>query len=263
MNIISVGDEVISLRYFTLLVSKIPYIDSHKSFMNPFEALQYAQSTTVDVAFLDIELPGMSGIDLAKALKEINSETKIVFVTRYSQYALDAFGVEAMGYVLKPYSQEDIEREISKALRSITEKSANSVQIKTFGDFKVFINDQQIIFKWAKTKELLAILIDRKGAYVSSDEMIAILFENQPITDSIKSYYRNIRCNLNAILKENNAEEIFLQSRGYCSINRSKIDCDYFDYLQDKPSAKALFKGEYMNGYSWAKSTLEKLMNNA
>lgn len=261
MNIISVDDEVISLRYFTLLVSKIPYVDSHKSFINPHEAIHYAQSTNVDVAFLDIELPGMSGIDLAKTLKDINPNTSIVFVTGYSQYALDAFGVEAIGYVLKPYSQEDIEREISKAQRSMTEKSANNVQIKTFGTFEVYIDNQPIVFKWAKTKELLAILVDHKGAYVASDDMIAILFENQPITDSIKSYYRNIRCNLNAILKEYDAEDIFLQSRGGCSINRTKIDCDYFEYLQDKPSSKALFKGEYMNGYSWAEATREKLRN--
>lgn len=113
MNIIVVDDEPLALRGIARLVREAGEAGEVQEFSLPRTALAFAREHLVDVAFLDIEMPGMSGIELAKALKDRNPDTHIVFVTSYEQYALDAFAVRATGYLLKPARLEDVRRELT------------------------------------------------------------------------------------------------------------------------------------------------------
>ena len=79
----------------------------------PGRALEYAESAPVDVAFLDIELGSMSGLVLAKKLKDLCPEIHIIFVTSHEQYAVKAFQLHATGYLMKPATAEDIRRELT------------------------------------------------------------------------------------------------------------------------------------------------------
>lgn len=76
------------------------------------EAVEYAKSNRVVLAFLDIELRGMSGLDLCKRLLEINSHTNIIFLTAYSEYSLDAWNTGASGFMLKPITIEGIKNQL-------------------------------------------------------------------------------------------------------------------------------------------------------
>lgn len=79
-------------------------------FIDPVEALQYAQSNRIDFAFCDIEMGPVSGLDVCRQLLEINSHTNVAFLTAHKQYAFDAWEVGACGFLLKPLAVEDIDK---------------------------------------------------------------------------------------------------------------------------------------------------------
>ncbi len=81
-------------------------------FTRPSEAIEYAKSNRVALAFLDIELGTTSGFDICKTLLEINPRTNIVFVTAYSNYSLDAWSTGASGFMLKPITPEDVRNQL-------------------------------------------------------------------------------------------------------------------------------------------------------
>ena len=115
MKVIYVDDETALLDNFRMTVEGLSMVEELNLFRKSEEALKWAQDHPVEVAFLDIQMPGINGIELAKRLKGIDRNIRIVFVTAYEQYALEAFGVDAIGYLLKPYFREDVEKELEKA----------------------------------------------------------------------------------------------------------------------------------------------------
>lgn len=146
------------------------------SFRWPEDALEVAKEQPADVAFLDIQMGGMTGLQLAVELKKIKPDIHIIFVTGYSQYAVDAFAIHATGYLLKPVEQKDVERELTFLYGPSISK--RRIQIKTFGGFELFVDGQPVRFDRTKAKELLAYLVDRRGSSVTSGEAYAALFED-------------------------------------------------------------------------------------
>lgn len=146
------------------------------SFSWPEDALEAARKQPVDVAFLDIQMGGMSGLQLAARLKKMKPDMHIIFVTAYSQYAVDAFAVHATGYLLKPAVRDDVERELTFLYDAA--KAARRIQIKTFGGFDLYVDGRPVTFGRTKAKELLACLVDRRGLSVTTGEACAVLFED-------------------------------------------------------------------------------------
>lgn len=102
MRIIAVDDERLALEALvSSIVKAVPDAAVH-GFRDPAEAMDFLRSHICDVAFLDIRMRGISGLELARRIKELHGSTNIVFVTGYSEYALDAFRVYASDYLLKP-----------------------------------------------------------------------------------------------------------------------------------------------------------------
>ena len=111
MKVICVDDERLLMEYTVAMCLKIDGIDEAKGFTQPREALQWLSHERVDAALLDIDMPGMNGIELAAAIKEKWPDTAILFLTGYPQYALDAFRVHANCYLLKPVKKQKLEEE--------------------------------------------------------------------------------------------------------------------------------------------------------
>ena len=108
MIVMYVDDERPALENFKFTIDKFNDVDELVMFQDGELALEYAKLNRIDIAFLDMQMPGIHGLDLAVKLHEIDSDIRIVFVTAYSKYALDAWNVDAAGYLMKPYMIEDL-----------------------------------------------------------------------------------------------------------------------------------------------------------
>lgn len=212
-----------------------------------------------DVAFLDIEMPGMSGLELAKRIKDRSPKTNIVFVTGFRQYAAEAAQLRMSGYVMKPVSAEKIRAELEDLRHPIEYKSDKRVRVQCFGHFEVFVDEKPLSFRYSKTKELFAYLIDRKGAAVHADELIAVLWEDKPVSVSLRNQLRNSIHDLTRTLKSVGAGAVLLKTQRSFSIDVSQVDCDYYQFLQAQSSAVNTYGGEYMSQYSWPEMTIAAL----
>ena len=220
------------------------------SFNNPLVALEAVKQVKIDVAFLDIEMGGMNGVELGKRLKQLNPNINIIFVTGYDQYAIDAYSMHASGYLTKPVSVERIKAELSNLRYPMPEgNDANRLKAQCFGQFEVFYNNKPVKFARSKTKEMLAYLIDKRGAMVSVKELSQALFGEDK-----GSYIRNLVADLTQALKELNIEEVFVKRFNSYGVDSSLISCDYYDYLKGEPYAVKAYRGSYMEQYSWKKS---------
>ena len=129
-------------------------------FSSPSRALEQARTEPFDAAFLDIEMGGANGLALAKQLKDLQPDLHIIFVTGYEKYAVSAFAIHASGYLLKPVDSGDLKRELTFLYGDTP--ASRPIQVHTFGGFEVCVNGKPLVFNRAKSKELLACLIDRR-----------------------------------------------------------------------------------------------------
>ena len=155
MNVIAVDDEFFALNDLTEVLNEcIPNADI-KSFTSADAAISFAKKNKTDIAFLDIEMDNTTGIQLASQLLKINERINIIFVTGYSEYALEAFSVYASGYILKPAEKKSVLAAMSK-LRYPVENARPCVKVKTFSNFEVYVDGMPLHFPRAKSKELFA-----------------------------------------------------------------------------------------------------------
>ena len=254
MRIIAVDDEKIALESLSDAIKAIVTEDEVVSFRYPEDALDYAKENVCDIAFLDVEMAGMSGVDLASELKKYNSEINIVFCTGYGNYRDAAFDLHASGYLMKPITPEKVKRELENLRRPIFEK--RRLKVQTFGNFEAYIDGKPLDFKYRRTKELLAYLIDRAGAMCTVGEIIGILFEDE---GGREDYFQKLRRDLLSTLEDAGCESAIVHKRGMLGVVVSEIQCDYYDCLSNKKDFASCYFGEYMAQYSFAEYTNAQL----
>ena len=214
-------------------------------------ALKAAKEAPFDIAFCDVEMPEMNGIQLAKRLKKNHPEMNIIFSTAYPQYTGDAMKLHASGYINKPVTAEKVRSEL-KDLRHPIEDEDKGLRVQTFGNFEVFYNGEPLNFKYSKTKELFAYLVDRNCAMVDSGEIQSTLWEDDK---DRTSYYMQLRKDLMDTLRSIGEEDAVVSVRGGIGLLSQKVRCDFFDYLAGNPKGINAYHGEYMSQYSWAEYT--------
>lgn len=139
---------------------------------------------------------------------------------------------------------------------------AGAVTIRTFGYFDVFVDDKAVAFRNKKSKELFALLVDRKGGFVTSEEAISFLWEDDPVNSVTLSRYRKVALRLKNTLEEYGIADVVEVVDGKRRIDTEKVQCDLYDYLSGKEEHSSLFKGSYLSNYSWGETTLAELMGN-
>ncbi len=251
MRILAVDDESLALRNLIKCLKQV-FVDAEiVSYNSPFQALDYVKSNPVDIAFLDIKMTGMNGVDLARKIKDTNSKTDIVFSTGFDEYGIDAFKLGASDYLLKPITVDKIQHAIENLRNAkITAQASSRVVIRCFGNFEVFIDGQIVHFKRQKSKELLAYLVNRKGASSNRNEIMAVIFDQDD-----PNYYTVAKKALLDTLKEYKCEDILINEWNQFAIDKSKVSCDYFDFLDGASAAVNAYHGEYMSQYPWAEET--------
>lgn len=151
----------------------------------------------------------------------------------------------------------NVESTLSPAKKSLTEN--RTVSVRTFGYFDVFVGDQPISFRNKKAQELFAILVDRKGGFVSSQEAIGYLWEDETVNTVTLARYRKVALRLKNTLEEYGISDVVESVDGNRRIVPERIECDLYNYLSDKQEYANLFKGSYLTNYSWGETTLAEL----
>ena len=154
------------------------------------------------------------------------------------------------------YQVEDTETDRKKNL-----PENRTVTIRTFGYFDVFVGDKPIAFRNKKSKELLALLVDRRGGYVTSEEAIGFLWEDEPANTVTMSRYRKVALRLKNTLEEYGISDIVEAVDGKRRIVMEKVQCDLYQYCTGREEYAGLFRGSYLTNYSWGETTLGELSN--
>lgn len=265
MITIAVDDNINVAKEIVKMMGEIDAEGEHTAYSDTKMALEYVKDKLPDVAWLDIEMPGISGLELATEIKKLSPKTNIIFVTGHEKFAYQSFKLHASGFVLKPVQKEDIIRELDNLRNPIERNDDNGIlRIQCFGNFEAFDrHGNPVIFQRSKSKELFAYLIDRRGALCTNNELCAILFGDRVNDNSLKSQFRLYFSKLKQDLGKVGAEDIIVKAWNSCGIDTSKIDCDYYNYLKGDTYALNSFQGEYMSQYSWAEMTLGEIIMNS
>ena len=263
MKIILVDDEPLVLEELRYLCDGLPGVELCGAFSDPARVLAYGQAHPVDFAFLDIQMPGMTGLELLKRLRVYHQDLQAAFVTAYDQYALEAYREDACDYLLKPFDKDAVCRALDKARRLLGETQNSNVEIHTFGRFDLFCGGKAVDFKSRKAKELLALLVARAGGTVDMDFAIDALWESESFEERVKVKFRKACMSLRDALREEGLLDLFQAHRGRLCLNRTGVSCDYFRLLDGDPAAARQFHGAFMSDYSWSEPYLPDLEQRA
>lgn len=276
-NAIIVDDERPALDILRLLLEKTGQICVVGAFMSAADAIAEMQSLKPDVAFLDIEMSDMSGLELAEKIIDTGIDIEIVFVTAYDKYALEAFRVNAIDYILKPFSSDDIARAITrlkkvKPLPAVSQMPADKGRIYCFGRLSVYGAGCRETVKWrtSKTEELFAFMLQNLNSEVAKWKITQVLWpeceaEKQLNTNLYTTVYKVKKTLLSANIQ---FSFTFINGRYKLELPDVYIDASEFKTITDAEiavsetsierykKALSLYKGNYLeeNEYFWSQS---------
>ena len=259
LKTILVDDELWMLQQFREECSGLSEIEIVGEFSFAQDALDYAQDNPVEFALLDIEMPGMNGIELAKELRKLYPEMIVVFVTGHLEYLSDFIDMKADYYVLKPYGKEEV-RDVLERARLYAARLKKRVVITTFGPFTVFVDDKPLHFSSSKAKELFALLVQKQGAVLTPQEALDCIWEGREYDKGDTSVYRVTLTRLRDILSDAGIGDILQSTPRGRYLDVRKYSCDLNDFINGDEEARRRFNGQYLPEYSWGESTLAQLI---
>ena len=252
MKVVCVDDAALIVEHTVSQCRELKHVEDVVGFTSGTEALEYLKEHPVDVALLDIDMPDMNGLTLAARIKEILPDCAVIFLTAYSEYALEAFSLHASGYLMKPVSKEKLEEEIAYAFSGRRSLPTSHITVRTFGTFDILVDGETVSFGRSKSKELLAYLIDRNGSSIKRADAFAVLWEDGVYDYSMQKQLDVIIRSLRSTLKEYGIADIFELKRSTMRIRPEMLDCDLYRFLSGDTDAVSTYRGEYMTQYSWA-----------
>ena len=156
LKCIAIDDEPLALRQLTSYISKLPYLDLVAKFNNALEAQQMLAGKKVDLIFVDINMPDLNGVDFVRALID---RPMVIFTTAYSEYAVEGFKLDAVDYLLKPFSFADFSRAAAKA-NSLYELRQGRLPAQPDSDSEATPKDREYISVKADYKVSLVRIAD-------------------------------------------------------------------------------------------------------
>ena len=255
MRILCLDDEELALQMLEMCVKKAKPEAEVWSFDDQDALLEDAEESGCDVAFLDIHMRGMNGVEVAKRLKDINPKMNIIFVTGFSEYKADAMDMKASGYIMKPVTVEEVKEELDNLrfqIGMVPKKNA-LLRVQCFGNFDVFLpNGDHVKFERSKAKEVFAYLVSRHGSSCTTKELFAVIFEDQPYEDKLQNLLQTYIYSMIKSLKAVGAESAVVRSYNALAVNPDVLDCDYYRFKELDAGAVNAYECEFMSQYPWA-----------
>lgn len=236
LSAVIVDDEIPVLNLLKMFLKRTEKVNVLEAFTDPTEALKNIFDIKPDVVFLDIEMPEINGLELANCLIEQNDELMVVFVTGYNQYALEAFQVNALDYILKPVNSDRIEKCVSRLMKLRIPKVEEKVDMRQpriccFGDFEVHGNNGVIKWPTRKVEEMLAYFIFHRDCNINGMELGEILWpEGEP--DKIKANFDTSLFRLRKTIKQNGLPIEITSKKGGKGIYRCNLNELSTDFIE-------------------------------
>lgn len=289
MKIMLIDDEKLALMQLELMLNQSfgELVNEIESFQLVSEALDYIPSFKPDIVFLDIHMPEMSGIVAAEKIQQLCTTSTIVFVTAYDQFAIQAFELNALDYLLKPVMQSRLDKTVQRIKERLmiepvqlrSEKPLHQ-KIYCFNKIRFQLNEQAHVYpKWrtAKAQELFAFLIHHRGEYVSKYKIINMftpeIDKKRGLTQLYTIIYQIRRClkeaGINLVIENDSIQE------SYClRIENTVLDFEEWeqklrqlnreatDFYIHLESLVLSYEGNYMGEYDypWADGERERLL---
>lgn len=172
---IIVDDETASHDNIKDYASNLTYLSFQKSCYNAFEALEYLNKHSIDLIFLDINMPKLSGLEF---LKTLSNPPKIIITTAYEEFALVGYEFNIDDYLLKPFNFSRFVKSVSKVSDALTNKSISIQNSETTEDAKIFIKEDKKYYQ-IKLKDIL--FIEAYGNYVKINMVDRIIVSHQTL----------------------------------------------------------------------------------
>ncbi|WP_176706718.1 response regulator [Paenibacillus hemerocallicola] len=248
-----VDDERRALEMLEMMLLEIGGIEIVGRSGNPFEALEQIRDLKPDAVFLDIEMPGMGGIELAERLRSDVAALTIVFVTAYDKFAIGAFEQGAIDYLLKPLEEARLLKTVERIRRSTRldaaggtgpdEQAPPSLNIRLLGGLEVSDELQGArIWRTAKPRELFVFLLLHSAGGVHRDDIIDRLWGDVDYAKA-KIYLHTCISYLRADFRKLGFANIVEYKEEKYMLSREGVDCDYFSLRQSLLAARALLEG--------------------
>ncbi|GCD09017.1 response regulator [Clostridium tagluense] len=265
IRIAAVDDEMHVLERFERMVLEVVELELCGLFETGEQLLSYLKEHPLDAVFLDIEMPDVNGLQLSQQILNINENIDIIFVTAFNQYAVEAFELEAMDYIMKPLTEERLAKTVSRLLKpKSTVRSSGKPFIQCFGDFEVFQSGEVLPFKNSKAKEVLAFLIHKNGVPVNWEKVADAVWPDYNSEKAQTNFHANTYL-LRKRLAEIGISQILESGRGNYRIVTEGVSCDLYQ-LEEMIKGNKIKRNEhcpllqqftqkgYMeeSGYSWA-----------
>ena len=213
MITLSVDDQKEVTNLMKKMLTNIDPKGTHMTAANMDEAFRLL-SDEVQIIFLDIEMPGLGGIEAADLLQKRYQKLNVVFVTGHPEYSFPAHGVHPSGFLAKPVDEQDILREL-KHLRFPIEAVKSPLRVRC-SPFAVFVGDKLFDFKSDRTIELFAYLVYRNGAFCTNGELLAVMWQGN--TDK-QGRLRQLIMDMRECLKGIGAEDVVIKKYGKVGLN--------------------------------------------
>ena len=234
MRVFLIDDEQPSLDELVWRLRKYPDIEIAGIFTDPASALEAAEEGRLDAAFLDIDMPGLTGLELALEIQAQYPSVVVIFVTAHAQYALEAYRSFPLDFLLKPVKEARLDETIEhlRAQHKLLNRAyapESRVRIRCFGAFELLVAEA---VKWRthRVRELFLYLIDRRGAAPTKEEMLDALFEGRSDKAAVNNLYMTIY-RLRNLLSELDAEGKCVRMANDYSLIVAPGVCDYTDFM--------------------------------
>lgn len=278
MRAILVDDESLALRDLERQLLKIGGVDIAGCCQDPFTALRMAAELGPDVVFLDIEMPGMTGIETAEKLHAVLPDAHIVFVTAYDEYAVKAFELNAVDYLLKPLQSERLRTTIARLAGYGTGNNQTAGPKSSpplLGCFhSLQYEGQPLSWRTVKAQELFAYLLHQRGRQVRKEELLELLWAESGQKNGMTQMYTAIYQVRKTLQAGGIDVEVVSTEKCYMlDLKATQLDADEWERAVHETAAPSedtlpahkrlleLYRGDYFANYDylWAENERERL----
>lgn len=277
IRVLLVDDEEDALDLLEILLGQIGGVQVVGRYVNPLLAMEAMVRSPVDAVFLDNQMPGMKGMEAARAIRQTLPQIPIVFTTAYAEYAVEAFEIQSTDYLLKPFTVDRLQNAVARIKQSMSESGAQTRRnesslpaIQCLGGFRIHLpgeGNRMLSWRTKKARELCAFLIHHEGKPAATAAIIEYLWPGYDLNKA-KTYLYTCMSYLRKSLADHNIPIVVHKvDQGFYAVwDGLEVDVTVFERLLNGALAdeeknerlydkvNRIYQGDYMEAcdFSWA-----------